>query len=183
MISGLGYEFDHFVVRFVMSLYAFRITKLKSENEGSKALTEGLREVQVVKLNDCQVVFGNDVSLPLVPLPFIDQLARASSPGAIFEASSIRLNLSRLERMNEVPALDSFTTNIQEKTRLNEIKHETKEQMSMVSVYAFQILRSPSVIPTSFVSSSYNPTAVVKVVRRRSQLQRARVLGTRCLGK
>ena len=45
---------------------------------------------------------------------------------------------------------------------------------NMLSVfpYAFQILLTASVTPTSFVSNSYRPTAVVRVKARRSQLHR-----------
>lgn len=83
LIVGLGYESDHLVVRLVMSLYASRIAKLERENEGLKALTEGLREDQVIKLNDCQVIFEKAVPLPLVQEP-----AHAVLTPAISEASS-----------------------------------------------------------------------------------------------
>ena len=62
---------------------------------------------------------------------------------------------------------------------------ETKETMNLngIPVYAFHTLLTASVTPTSFVSNSYNPTAVERVKIRRSQLQSARDLGTRCWGK
>lgn len=50
---------------------------------------------------------------------------------------------------------------------------------TMKTLYAFQIRRRASVIPTSLVSNSYRPTAVVRVKARRSQLQRELNLGTR----
>lgn len=50
-------------------------------------------------------------------------------------------------------------------------------------VYAVQRRRRASVIPTSLVSNSYRPTAVVRVKARRSQLQAERNLGTREGGK
>lgn len=46
-------------------------------------------------------------------------------------------------------------------------------------LYAFQIRRRASVIPTSLVSNSYRPTAVVRVKARRNQLQNELNLGTR----
>lgn len=50
-------------------------------------------------------------------------------------------------------------------------------------VYAVHTLLIASVIPTSFVSNSYNPTATVKVAARRPHLNNASVLGTRYSGK
>lgn len=72
LISGFGQEFDHFVVRHVLSLYASRIAKLGKDVED-----------RVIKLNDCQVVFEKTVPLPLVQEP-----ARAAPTPAISEASS-----------------------------------------------------------------------------------------------
>ena len=50
-------------------------------------------------------------------------------------------------------------------------------------VYAVHTLLIASVIPTSFVSNSYNPTATVRVAARRPHLNKARVFGTRYSGK
>jgi len=50
----------------------------------------------------------------------------------------------------------------------------------MTPLYAFQIRRRASVIPTSLVSNSYRPTAVVRVNPRRSQFKSEWNLGTRC---
>ncbi|ODM16335.1 hypothetical protein SI65_08335 [Aspergillus cristatus] len=83
LINGFGQEFDHFVVRHVMSLYASRIAKLGKDVEDLKALTESLRKDKVIKLNDCQVVFEEYISMPLVHEP-----ARAALITAISEVSS-----------------------------------------------------------------------------------------------
>lgn len=55
-----------------------------------------------------------------------------------------------------------------------EQKKTTKNDpfQTTTSLYAFQIRRRASVTPTSFVSNSYRPTAVVRVKARRSQLHR-----------
>lgn len=55
-----------------------------------------------------------------------------------------------------------------------EQKKTTKNDpfQTTTQLYAFQIRRRASVTPTSFVSNSYRPTAVVRVKARRSHLHR-----------
>lgn len=71
------------MLRHVLSLYASRIAKLGKDVEDLKALTKSFREDRVIKLKDCQVVFEKAVPLPLVQEP-----ARAALTPATSEASS-----------------------------------------------------------------------------------------------